>query len=116
LKFSVLSSKKIGIHRIPRHWGLKKGIGHQSIGNFIQMKKKLTLRGQQSENNPQSPKTEFVFQNQYDRVIHSSMGKNILLGVQKAKISFKSPKAEFGAKNQYGRVIYLSIDREFYME
>jgi hypothetical protein len=73
---SVLSPKKFGIRRIPRlgNEGLKNEIGHvthQSIGNFIWMKKIYTFGGQKGKKGPQSPKTEFGAQHQKDRVIYT---------------------------------------------
>jgi hypothetical protein len=55
-------------HRIPTlgSGGLKNEIGyvtHQSIGNFIYMKKIYTFRGPKGKNWPQSLNMEFEFQN-----------------------------------------------------
>jgi hypothetical protein len=54
-----------------------------------------------SEIRPQSPKTEFGFQNQYGRVTN----------IEEKNKNFEpqSPKTEFGAQNQDSRVIYLII-------
>jgi hypothetical protein len=71
---SVLNPKKIGIRRKPRLGTerLKNEIGHvthQSIGNFIQMKKIYTFGGQKVKNSQ-----KFGAQNQYGRVIYPSIG------------------------------------------
>jgi hypothetical protein len=58
---SVLSSKKLKFAGSLEsgHFGLKNEIGlvtHQSIGNFIEVKKIYTFRGKKSDNNPSEPK------------------------------------------------------------
>jgi hypothetical protein len=57
----------------------------------------------------QSPKTEFGFQEQYDREFHMEHEKIYFWGSIKQKIDPKGSKTEFWAQNQYGRVIYPSI-------
>jgi hypothetical protein len=64
---------------------------YPSIGNFAWSKKKYTHRGQKSENKPQSPKTEFGLQNQYDRVTYPSIGN---FTWSKKKYTFRAQKGE----------------------
>jgi hypothetical protein len=65
---------------------------------------------------PQSPKTEYGIQNQYGRVIYTSIGNFVKLKkkytyrvIKSEYICIQSPKTRFGLQNQFGRMIYPSI-------
>jgi hypothetical protein len=107
---SFFSPKKIGICWISRlsTGELKNEIGHvthQSIGNFIKMKKVYTFRGPKSKNRSPQPKNGIIFVWYIDREFYMWQEKIYFWGSKGRKKSYRAHKRNLGP----GRVIFKSF-------